>query len=238
MTFFRRLFPHLIAVAALSASSFASAASIDFTASSPWSGANNQTTFSSGIATLTATASGGGIAPVMRFNSPGVCTGAAISLSCNGDGIGLYAPISVPFVGQVDLSPEIDRLGRNEELVVNFSHAVNITSIEVLNLFSLNLGMLSFNERFQVSINGGAYATYGGPNQTSGSGYFLQALNGQPVTSLNLRPDTSVLGNLASDFTLARITYSEVPEPSALALGLAGLGAIGLAGLRGRRRRG
>lgn len=36
--------PRLIAVAALSASSFASAASIDFTASSPWSGANNQTT--------------------------------------------------------------------------------------------------------------------------------------------------------------------------------------------------
>ena len=131
MTFFRRLFPRLIAVAALSASSFASAASIDFTASSPWSGANNQTTFGAGIATLTATASGGGIAPVLRFNSPGVCTGAAISLSCNGDGIGLYAPISVPFVGQVDLSTEIDRLGRNEVLMVNFSHAVNITSIEV-----------------------------------------------------------------------------------------------------------
>ncbi|MBK8764626.1 MAG: PEP-CTERM sorting domain-containing protein [Burkholderiaceae bacterium] len=35
-----------------------------------------------------------------------------------------------------------------------------------------------------------------------------------------------------------RGSYSEVPEPSALALGLAGLGAIGLAGLRGRRRRG
>jgi hypothetical protein len=49
MTFFRRLFPRLIAVAALSASSFASAASIDFTASSPWSGANNQTTFGAGI---------------------------------------------------------------------------------------------------------------------------------------------------------------------------------------------
>ncbi len=228
----------VLGLACLLASAAAPAASIDFTNRTPWGSADNQASFTSGFTTLTAGATSGSTAPVLRFNAPGTCTGAVPALACNGDGIGIYAPTSI-LGSPVDLSTEIDRVGRTETLTVTFANALHITSIEVLNLFSLSIPgtNLALAEQFRVSVNGGAFgAPVGSPTTSSGSGYFLLPFDVDGVTSLAFQPSSATVSaglvSLVSDFTLARINY--LPEPGAI--GLFAAGALGLAAARRRRR--
>ena len=174
--------------------------------------------------TVTLTATGGNL----TFNVPGSC-GTAGFLACDGDGIGIN-------------DDEISGvLSAGESLLVEFSHAVSVYTVSLLDLFARDLD----NEIAIMQFDGSTstFAAAGiAPDDHVG---FLQVTpNIGTVTSiLFTAPDAT------SDFALAALEINvdvisqQVPEP--MTASLFGLGLLSLAltmraqpTLARRRRRG
>ena len=214
-----------LAIAAHSATP-AQALVIDFTDNSVWGAGNiiatpnldNQTATASYTypdnLTVTLTATGGNL----TFNVPGSC-GSATFLACDGDGIG----ISDDEISGV--------LGAGESLLVEFSRAIGIYSISLLDLFGHSGDPES--AQLQFSGNGASY-TVAGTAEADGVGYYQIAM-----ASLAHQGDlTSILftsPNETSDFALAALEIGvdadtlSIPEPMTVALfgfGLLSLGTV------------
>ena len=103
-----------------------------------------------------------------------------------------------------------------------------------------------FSLEFQVSLDGGAYATVAsytstaqGPNSYPDAGQFTTlpgSFTGVAGDTLSLR--LLDVNNYASgnDFAIDNISVSAAPEPAAWALMIAGVGMVGLTLRQGRRR--
>ncbi len=217
-----RLLPLLIGLLALSAApANAGVVKLDFTNSTPWAQAQNQTSFTTmiGDLTVTLTASVGSNSKI-TFNSStnerAGCkrgwTGSIHDLACGGDGLG---------VGDDEITE-----GGIERITVDFSRPVQLTNIELMDLFNNN----SEVEKALISINNGTswlqYTSNNGPG-----GYYSTNLGGWGIARIVFKGYSDAV----SDYALARISLlveDPVPEPASAAMIL-----LGLAGLKAIRRR-
>lgn len=196
---------------------------LDFTNPAPWAGANNQTTFSTvvGGVTVTLTAIGNN-SPKMSFNSStderagcqsGIAAGPMHGLTCGGDGIG---------IGDDDEITE----GGVERLVVDFSRPVQVTNIELMDLFNNSSEL----ERALISLNGGASFTQVTSNNALG-GYYSTHLGSMSVARIIFKSYSDAV----SDYAVARLSLviNPAPEPASAALLL--LGTLALPRLRRRK---
>ena len=199
---------------------------IDFTDYSVWGAGNiiatpnldNQTATASYTypdnLTVTLTATGGNL----TFNVPGSC-GSATYLACDGDGIG----ISDDEISGV--------LSAGESLLVEFSRAIGIYSISLLDLF----GHAGDPESAQLQFDGNGNSTsysVAGTADADGVGQYQIAManlahHGDLTSILFTSP------NETSDFALAALELGidvdtlSIPEPMTVAL--FGLGLLSLA---------
>lgn len=185
--------------------SFAQAAYIDFT-NSAWQGAQGLSSFTYDGVTLSST--GGS----MTFNSSSWekngCANShsatAVNLACDGDGIGIRDDEITGNAGQ--------------KITVTFSSAVNIVEVELLDLFP-NEGGTGNHEVAIINASN----LFSNPVFLAG-GYYATGFQSNGTTTLEF----SAANDNWSDYALARITTSSVPEPASiamLAIGLIGLGA-------------
>ena len=186
------------------------AAVVDFTASSPWAGANGQTSFTSGIVTLNASGTilGSPAYAILTFNAPS-CGNAGVGLACQGDGIGINRTSRFALLDQND---EIDS---TEILKVSFGSLVSLSGLKFLNLVYTN-NILT--ETMDIRVNGGSWSTLT-PTGSVAGGFFAPSFSATGVSNFELR------GGLLSNGSLAALDY-EIPTPASIAL--LGIGALGL----------
>lgn len=162
-----------------------------------------------------------------------------LGLTCESDGIGIFDD---------EVSFGEGKKEDVERLLVRFSRPVDIVSVILLDLFAQGSPTDDPSElaQFQVNGDGGAGGGFTG-TATDRTGFFVgTAANADPISDPNafigvqqieLFTDTFRLGdpeNANSDFALAAINTTSVPEPGIL--GLIGAGLLGL-GFAARRRR-
>lgn len=199
-------------LAAITFSTASQAGLIDFT-SAAWSGANNNSSFTSGDITLTGSST-------LSFNGnaselPGCQDSFSLTttnLACAGDGIGM-------------VNDEISG-NQQQSLTVTFNQGnVNIIQIELLDLYNSE-GPNGQPEIAIISLNGSDFNASGIYTPGDFGGYFATGFNANGVSELVLTASNDAW----SDYSLARITTSDVPEPSSLML--LGLGLLGMAAAR------
>jgi hypothetical protein len=164
----------------------------------------------------------------------GVPTHAACSfLACRSDGVGVRDD-------EVSYGDEGPFMG--ERLTVSFSRAVSVDMIAFFDFFSYMQGSDPYAEQLQVSVNGlgGAWGVWSA-NATDSTGYLgAAAANADLLTDADLFSGVWSLDFYAagedglsipqhSDFALAAIQITTVPEPTALSLLGLGMLAFGFA---------
>lgn len=202
------------AAMALSASA-SFAASVDFTDLSVWGGADGTSSFSAAGVTVTST--GGTIttngADVGKIGGDcGTGNPSLHDLTCGGDGLGIRDD---------EISYGLTQSG--EMMYVDLGAVYEINSIEFLDLFNPE-GAEPEVAQFYIG------STLYNQNSLTQTGGYVKWTPGTDVIGQVLIFFTQT--NPQSDFALARINYSEVPAPGALALF-----SIGLLGLGATRRR-
>jgi hypothetical protein len=201
---------------ASSVSAFASAGVIDFT-STQWA-ASSGTSYSAPGSGVTLTASGtlpvfGTATPSVLTYNAGPCGNTSVGLACAGAGIGIDRT-QVP----VEQANEINS---GELLKISFASLMTIDRLDFLNLSApLNLGIVTLpGDTMSIRVNGtGAWQDFT-PSLAQAGGYYSAALSAFNVSSLEIRG-----ANVASEGSLARISY--VPTPGTAALLLLGVAAV------------
>ncbi|MBM3513745.1 MAG: hypothetical protein FJX59_08520 [Alphaproteobacteria bacterium] len=143
-------------------------------------------------------------------------TGSVHNLACGGDGIG---------IGEDEITQ-----GGSEKLTITFSAPVQVTNIELLDLFNNN----SEVEHALISLNNGASFTQFTSTNGPG-GYYSTNLGGWGIARIIFKG----YSDSVSDYALARISLvvqDSVPEPGATGLLIAGLFALKAIHRRQRRR--
>lgn len=191
----------------------AGAVTVDFT-DDQWSGVNGNWMYDFGDFTMYARGA-------MTFNASDnggcVASSSAHDLACDGDGIGIRDDEITQAGGSFDALED-------EWLLLIFNSAVNIDSIELLDLFgaegSGEHAVIWDGTNSMVVDSSGAAGTSANDN----GGYFNVAGLGVTTKILGFRGYTDGF----SDYALASISYerAELPEPETFAL--FGLGLIGL----------
>ncbi|MBK6289093.1 MAG: PEP-CTERM sorting domain-containing protein [Gammaproteobacteria bacterium] len=193
---------HTVAVALTMASAAVMASHIDLT--DPAS-----------LGAVSVSAFGGNVTSNTSASERSGCVAAGAGLACLGDGVG---------IGDDEVT-----FGR-EVLTVDLGKAYRVNSVEFLDVFN-NANEGGKSEHAQFSIDGGSiFDAFRGAADGSGDsigGYLMFSLS-QPVVGQTLRFFTT--SNARSDFSVARISVSEVPLPGTL--GLLGLGLVGLGAVR------
>lgn len=203
----------LLATALTTMAPLSLGATLDFTDTAIWGGANGATSFMATDDGITATliATGGN----MTTNATGDQAGCAASiapLACLGDGIGI-------------VDDEVSG-GGTQSLTLSFDSAVNVNSISFLDLFDENPAE---SVTLLVMFAAGGSSSFTATSPGSNPGGFLEwtagPLNG--VTSIEFSAATLSSSN---DFALAAANVSAVPLPAAAWLfGSALLGLVTVA---------
>lgn len=213
----------------LGSGSGANALLIDFTAQQ-WAGIgqNTQTSYFQDYPGLRVTVSA--VGGNLTYNGGTDTPGPIDVLAGVGDGLGIYS--------DTQNSDEVDDLHGNEILTITFSQKVFSNALYLLDFFIMKpTGPESdpVTEQGQFSFDGGStwksFSAEGvldfGFNKIDISGY-------GPFTSISFKPLNDD-DNIISDFALAGIDVSPVPEPATVLLFSAGL--AGLVGFRGIRKK-
>lgn len=193
---------------------------IDFTNAALWQAAIGTTAFSTTLADgLTVTVTSQGPSGLLTFNAGDVdpTCAAVTGLSCGGDGLGVTDD-EVTLGGGL-LDPNLERL------YVYFSAPVNVTGIGFLDLFGRNTltGDTSAETAQWIVLSSGLEGALTGTDTTTRLGYATAATNYTNVTALLFYAAPPVSSS-NTDFAVASLQVSRVPEPGTLTL--MGLGLV------------
>ena len=188
-------------------------ATLDFTDTAIWGGANGTTPFQATDDGITATLSSiGGNMTTNATGDQAGCAASGTSLACGGDGIGI-------------VNDEVSG-GGTQSLTLSFESTVNVNSISFLDLFQENP---TETVTLLVMFAGGGSSSYTASSPGGSPGGFLEWTAGSTLVGV----DSIVFsaGDLSSnDFALAAVNVSAVPLPAAAWLfGSALLGLVTVA---------
>ncbi|MCB2109367.1 MAG: PEP-CTERM sorting domain-containing protein [Rhodobacteraceae bacterium] len=204
---------------------------VDFTNNQTWNGASDGAlSFSTVISGITVTVSAyrNGQPHPMTFNTSssersgcldGHSGNPAHDLTCHGDGIGIKGT-----AGNSGAADDEITEGGSERLLVEFSTPVNLTNVELLDLFNNNTEM----EVALIKLDSGNYQSF--MSNDNLGGYYSTHLGSPAVSRIWFKANNDAF----SDYAVARLSIymNDVPEP-----GTAALFIFGLAGLKTMRRR-
>jgi len=194
----------------------------DFT-SSQWQSAIGSGNSSASVGGVTLTSQGGNLTRNNSSGERGGCQSgmATHGLACMGDGAG---------VGNDEITEGFNvGASTGQSITISFDAAVNIQDVHLLDLFgnegSGEIAWIALTNNIAGTLT--SFAPSPG-NGGVGGGYWETGFTANNVTSLTLFST----GDRFSDFAVARVAYSSVPEPGTL--GILGAGMLLLGAMRRR----